>query len=343
MMSHALALPVIDRHVPTAYHIPGQAILATPLAIALLEADMITDALLEEPGVVEHKLVELALTAWWSELQHRNPLKYFRWTLHVQELDDLSGRHSQKDSPPVAWFCISHNNDFEVPRWTLERRINELEGLLLGFGQEVLAVLLHTCLHLPNALDPWRAADWAEWIWWGHSENDADLIEQFREDNGYDTAEEVLRDSDIMTRARFYEHMPRWVTAPRQTLAKDVIVSAATTPFAQDVIAACNALSAFASSSGFALSPSDVGAHRTGHEMVGGCMVLMWTSPGVIGQAIDEAVDLAYQGGECVEFIDSYPLEFSATALEKYKQRTEQIMQLAALAEQLIDLIGDPV
>lgn len=343
MMSHALALPVIDHQVPACYHIPGKAILAAPLAIALLEAEMITDGMLAEPGVTEHKLVEQSLTAWWSELQERNPTRHFRWELHVQELEDLTGTFSAKDAPPVAWFCITHNSNFELPRWTLQRRICELENLLPGFGQEVLAVLQHTCLHLPNALDPWRAVEWADWLWWGHSENDADLIEQFCEDNGFATAEEAMRDNDIMTRERFYEHMPRWVTSPRQTITKDCLVAAATTPFAQDVIAACDALSSFASGSTFKLSPPDVGAHRTGHETVGGCMVLMWTCPGVIGQAIDEAVDLAYQGGECVEFIDSYPLEFSGAAFEKYKQRTAQIMQLAVLAERLIDLIGDPV
>jgi PRTRC genetic system protein F len=343
MMSHPLSLPALSRDVPTRYCIPGEAILATPLAIALLDADLITDSMLAEPGAHEHKLVEQALSTWWMELNARNPMKYFRWTLHVQELDDLTGRHEQKTSPPVAWFCVSQHRDFEVPRWTLQRRLLELEDLLPGFGQEVLAVLLHTCLHLPNALDPWRAADWAEWLWWGHSENDADLIEQFRADNGYETAEDVLRDSDVMTRERFYEHMPRWVTAPRQTLPKDTLVAAATTPFARDVIAACDALSAFASSSAFTLSPSDVGSHRTGHEMVGGCMVLLWTCPGVIGQAIDEAVDLAYQGGECVEFIDSYPLELNGAAFQQYAARTEQILQLATLAERLIELIGEPV
>jgi len=343
MMAHTLALPAIDRHVPTRYHIPGEAILATPLAIALLEADMITSDMLAAPGVVEYKLVEQALTVWWTALQEQNPMKYFRWALHVQQLDDLTGRHEQKDSPPVAWFCMSHDSDFEMPRWTLERRISELENLLPGFGQEVLAVLLHTCLHLPNALDPWRAADWAEWIWWGHSENDADLIEQFRQDNEYATTEDALRDGDIMTRERFYEHMPRWVISPRQAIAKESLVAAATTPFARDVIAACDALSTFASSRSFTLRPPDVGAHRTGHDMVGGCMVLLWTCPGVIGQAIDEAVDQGYQGGECVEFIDSYPLEFSGPAFEKYKHRTAQIMQLAVLAERLIELIGDPV
>lgn len=343
MMSHSLALPAIERHIPTRYSIPGEAALAAPLAIALLEAELITDSMLSEPGTTEHKLVEQSLTVWWTDLQARHPTKYFRWDLHVGELDDLTGQFTQEDSPPVAWFCITRNDNTEMPTWTLERRITELEALLPGFGQEVMAVLRHTCLHLPNALDPWRAADWAEWIWWGNSENDADLIAQFCDDNGYATVEEALRDGDLITRERFYEHMPRWVISPRQTIAKESLVAAATTPFARDVIAACDALSTFASSSGFMLSPPDVGAHRTGHEMIGGCMVLLWTCPDVIGQAIDETVDIAYQAGEYVEFIDSYPLEFSGAAFEKYKQRTAQIMQLAVLAERLIELIGDPV
>lgn len=343
MMAHTLALPAFASNIPTCYHIPGQAMLATPLAIALLEADTITDDMLAAPAVVEHKLVEQALTAWWTELQEQNPTKHFRWTLHVQELDDLTGVRTLNDSAPVAWFCISHNSDFEVPRWTLERRISELETLLPGFGQEVLAVLRHTCLHLPNALDPWRAVDWAEWLWWGHYENDADMVEQTRVDNGYATTEEALRDGDIMTQAKFYEHMPRWVTAPKQTITRESMVVAATTQFAQEVIAACDALSGFACTPTFTLRPSDVGSHRTGHEMIGGCMVLLWTCPGVIGEAIDEAVDITYQGGEYVEFIDSYPLEFSGAAFVKYKERTAQMMQLAVLAERLIELIGDPV
>lgn len=343
MMTHALSLPELGRSIPARYKIPGQAAIAAPLAITLIEAGLVTDTMLAEPQVSERALVENSLSAWWNEIQPRYPMKYFRWNLHVQELDDLTGRLSQKDSPPVSWFCITHNDNFELPRWTLERRITELEGLLPGFGQAVLAVLFETCLHLPNALDPWRAADWADWLWWGHSENDADLIEQFREENGYSTAEEALRDSDIMTRERFFEHMPRWVITPHQTVSRDAMVAAATTPLARDVIAACDALSAFACSKEFKVRPPYVGAHRSGHEMVGGCMVLLWNCPGVIGQAIDEAVEIAYQGGECVEFIDSYPLEFSATEFAKYKERTEQILQLAALAEHLIELIGDTV
>jgi PRTRC genetic system protein F len=340
MMISTLSLPQLHANIPMTFRVPGEAALATPLAIALIEADMVTDAMLAAPGVSERKVAELSLTKWWTDLQARYPLKHFHWSLHIQELEDLTAQRPASDAKPLAWFCMTNDTKFEPPRFTLARRITELEGMLPGFGQTVLAVLRQTCMRLPDALDPWRAADWAEYLWWSESRDDAELLEQYREMNGFKTIEEAMDDAP-MTRASFYEHMPRWVTSPRQVATKEAIIAAAKTPFARSVIAACDALSELCCSKDFRLRPSDVGAYHCGYEAIGGCMVLLWTLPGVIGQAIDEFVDLAYECGEYVEFIDSHPLDLSTNELKQYMQRTEKVMQIAMLAERLLDLIGD--
>lgn len=344
MIANAIALPQLHASIPSQYRVRGASTLAAPLAIAAIEAGMVDNDMLNAMGATEQRVVEKALTTWWHDLRSRTELRLFAWDLHVQELLDYRGQQHTAGKGAVAWFCLTNAGGAdEMPRFTLFRKTLELEGLIPGFGQSVLAVLFQACLRLPEGLNPWRALDWAEWLWWSDSVNDEELLEQAREDNGYATVQEAAADLDIMTRARFHENVPEWVTSPSQRVPKEAIVAAAITPFSREVIAACDAIAALANSKDFSLRPYDVGTHQMPGECVTGSMVLLWDVGDVIGQIIDETIDMAMQSGESMEFIDCQPVEMNARALRRYKRRTEQMMQMAALTERLLQLIGDPL
>jgi PRTRC genetic system protein F len=344
VIANAIALPQLQASIPSQYRVRGASALATPLAVAAIEAGMVGNDMLNAIGATEQRIVENSLTVWWQHLQELYPLRHFKWNLHVQELLDYRGKQIEGGNEPVAWFCITNAGGADdMPRFTLFRRTLELEALLPGFGQAVLAVLLQACLRLPDGLNPWRAFEWAEWLWWSETVNDEELLEEARINNGYATIAEAAADLDIMTRARFHENVPQWVTSPSQVATKEAISAAAITPFSKAVIAACDAISELACDKEFTLRTSEVGNYRTCRECVTGSMVLLWDVNDVIGQVIDEAIEMAYGSGEYIEFIDSQPVAMTAGALRRYKKRTEQIMQMAILTERLLDLIGDPL
>lgn len=348
-----LALPSIADSIPFEMHIPGETSLTAPLALALLEARVVTDDMLlpgpnapliqvfNEPD--ERELSMHALTTWWSALQAKFPTRHFRWDLHVQELNDLTGQHDA--TPPAAgWFCITRNTNSDIPRVALARGAGQLESCLEGFGQTVLAVLYDCLLRMPESLNPMVAAEWAEQMHWQESENDEELIRNAREDGripagaGADAIEEHL-----MTRAHFYSEMPRWATAPRRVASRKAIVRAARGKYEKSVIAACDAIAELVARPGFNLRPFDCGTHHSGHYCIDGCMVLLWNDGDVVGAVIDDWLNDVGQTGEYVDFIDAHPVQLNAKAVKQYIARTEQMMELAALTERLIDLIGEPI
>ncbi len=339
----ALALPKLHSSVPMTMRIAGENILTAPLAIALLEANLITGTMLtsdKDMAADEHALSTLALSTWWDSIQYQP--KYFNWTMHVQELEDYTGRH-REGRGNVGWFCLRRNDNVDMPRFTLARGIGELESTLEGYGQTVLAVLHDACLHLPDALDPWRAASYAEYLYWHDSSTDEELLEDQRIERGYDTVQEVLDDDDVLTRAEFYKHIPRWVTAPRRVLARQTIVDAAQSSHDHEVIAACDAIAALAGAPRFRLKPHEIGAHQFCDQCIDGCMVLLWTSNDQISRALDDALNDFGESGEYSEYIDAHPLRLTGKDFKRYKARTEQMMQLATLTERLLDLIGDQI
>lgn len=344
----ALALPHLHSSIPSEMHIPGKSDLAAPLAIALLEARLITDAMLmpgpnaplvevlREPDELE--LSMRALTAWWDGIQY--PAKYFRWNLHVQDLDDLTGRHESLTGQ-IGWFCLTRDDNFGIPRFALRRLITELEATREGFGQTVLAVLLDATRHLPDSLDPWRAESFAEWLHWHSTSSDAELLEMLREDHDYLTTQEVLDDGDVMTREKFYADMPRWVTSPKIILSHSEMLGAARNDFESDVIDACDAICNMTRQA--ALKPHEIGSHQCGQDSVDGCMVLLWTEGDQISRAIDDGLNALGESGEYAEFIDAHPVPLTAEGIRTFQARTKKIIQLAALTERLLDLIGDPL
>lgn len=352
MTRAALALPALSPAVPLEMYIPGQNSLVVPLAIALLEANVITDAMLRpgpnatlievlgEPD--EREVSMLALTKWWSSLVGAHPCQFFRWCLFVQKLTD-HGNGTRNNDEMTAHFCLARLNSGDIPRFALARRTEQLEARLEGFGQTVLAVLFDATLLLPDSLNPWRAVDWVEWLHWSDSENDEELLESRRDEGGFETIAEVIENCDVLTRAEFYKNMPRWVVAPRRVASRKAIVRAAREGFETDVIAACDALASLVNSPDFVLRPWDKGSERCGYDSVDACMVLLWQESDVVSRVIDDALEIFSQGSDTTEYIDISPVQMTAEGVHEFQLHTKQMLQVAVLVERLVLLIGDPL
>lgn len=345
-----LSLPTLPSTLPVLMHIPGQDALVVPLAIALLEANVITDAMLApgpdatliqvfgEPD--ERELSMVALSRWWQRMIRNHSCKFFRWDLSVHKLE-LNGNNVADVDANTAFFCFSRQNG-DIPRFSLARCAELLEARLEGFGQTVVAVLFDACLMLPDSFNPWYAVDMAEWLYWGNSKNDEEMIEQYRVENGIETTREVIEDFDVMTRAKFYAHIPRWVTAPRRTVSRESILCAARKGWEQQVVAACDAIHQLVNDPAFTLRPGHKGKHRAGLDCIDASMVLLWREGDELGAVIDEALEMFGQTGDYVDFIDINPVPMTAAGIHEFQAHTKQMMQLAVLTERLILLIGDP-
>jgi len=344
--SAALALPLFGPEVPNCYTIPGVDQMTIPLTIALLDANVITDAMLRTPrnallvdvfGETEKQLSQRALSHWWTRVIRANSCKFFRWSLHVQQLDDGGHGHSKETT---AWFCLNRM-DGEMPRFALAPGVEKLERLLEGFGQTVLSVLRDATNLLPDSFTPWFARGWVESSYWHDSRDDIELLEMRREMNGYDTVQELLEAEHVITRDVFYREMPEWVCEPNRTRTRDEVGAAASTDLARRVVQVCDELHALVSKQGFVLSPIDKGVYRCGHDTIDGSMVLLWKQYDVVGQAIDDYLEDLGNAGDYCDFIDANPVPMTADGIRDFQIRTEQALQVAVLTEKLLLLLGE--
>lgn len=348
-MMHALALPHLSPAIPLQLLISGKDAFVAPLTIALLEADVITDAMLrprrnapltEVFGDLDARdLAMRGLSKWWDATIKANSCKFFRWALHVQHMDSNYGRPEYDGH---AWFIFTRIDTAKgIPRFALERKTQLLEAKLAGFGQTVLAVLCDATMRLPESFTPWRALDMADYFHWRSTANDAELLEQIRAENNYATAEEAIENDGVLTREAFYRYMPRWVTAPSRVVSRDDICAANLNGFQISVVAACDAIAELVGRPGFTLHPADKGVYRTGQDTTEAAMALLWREGDVIGQVIDDVINDLYQGGDTNDFIDANPVPMTAAGIREFQNLTEQMMQLAVLTERLVLLIGD--
>jgi PRTRC genetic system protein F len=346
---HALALPHLSPAIPLKLLISGHDAFVVPLTIALLEADVITNAMLRPPknsplidvfgGLAARDLAMRGLSKWWDATIKANSCKFFRWSLHAQNLD---ATHAHQEYEDHAWFIFTRIDGASgIPRFALERNIELLEAKLEGFGQTVLAVLYDATMRLPESLTPWRAADMADYFHWRSTADDAELLAQVREENGYETDQEAIDNDGVLTREEFYRYMPRWVTNPQRIVSRDDICAARLNGFQISVVAACDAIAELVSRPGFTLHPADKGVYRTGQDTTEGSMVLLWREGDIVGQVIDDVINDFYNAGDATDFIDANPVPMTAAGIREFQDLTEQMMQLAVLTERLILLIGD--
>jgi len=342
-----LALPQLAAEIPMRYTVPGADALTVPLTIALLEAGVISNAMLRTPrnarltevlgGEDEKNLSARALAHWWTRLIRAKPCKFFRWSLHVQQLDAANGCYEKETT---AWFCLTRIGD-DIPRFALARGVERLEQKLKGLGQTVLAVLRDATLLLPDSLNPWVALDWAQRAYWDYTDNDVELLEHQREMHGYKTVQELVENEQIITRAVFYADLPEWVCAPKRILSREAIAAAEPNLFALRVIVLCDELHALVNRADFILHPADKGVSRTGWDTVDGAMVLLWKEHDVIGETLDDFLEGLGNSGEYVDFIDANPVPMTADAIREFQTKTEQMIEVAVLTEKLILLLGE--
>jgi len=341
-----LALPQLAAEIPMQYTLHGADTLTVPLTIALIEANVISNAMLRTPrnalltevfGNQEQQLSARALSHWWTRLIRNKPCRFFRWSLHVQLLDDLTLTHN---SATTAWFCFTRMEG-DIPRFALAPGIERLERKLKGLGQTVLAVLRDATLLLPDSMNPWVAVDWAERAYWQHTENDVELLELERENHGYKTVQELVENEQIITRAIFFAGMPEWVCYPKRVLSREAIATVEAMGFAGRVIALCDALHALVNRADFVLHPSDKGTYRCGYDTVDGAMVLLWKEHGTIGQTLDDYLEGLGNSGEYVEFIDANPVPMTAAGIREFQTKTEQTIEVAVVVEKLVLLLGE--
>lgn len=344
-----LALPALAPEVPAQYVLPGEDALAVPLLIALIEAGVVTDTMLRAPrnallvdvfDAQEKQLAERALAHWWTNLVRARPCKFFRWEMHVQQLDDTGHGY---DKSSTAWFCFERmqRDDDYPPRFALSKGVEKLESLLEGFGQTVLAVLHDASMLLPDSQAPWHAARWAEYVYWGEWDNDVEMLENRRIEGRYDTVAQLVENEHIVTRAMFFTDVPEWACAPKRVRSRAEIVAAASTAFARQVIEVCDALHELVNRPDFILDPSDKGAFRCGHDTIDASMILLWKPFDVISETIDHFLNDLGNCGEYVDFIDANPVPLTAAGVREFLTKTEQAIQVAVLTEKLVLLLGE--
>lgn len=345
MAAHAasqLAIPRLAPTIPHAYRIPGNSGLCAPLALALLESKQLPNqmfslgpnALLTQvfADLHERDVASRALTNWWDRAHRRYPTKNFMWTLAVTErisYDEEPDKH-----PNRAWFVLGRSEKTDMPRFSLAHAIENLELRLEGFGQTVLAVLYDSTTYLPEALTPWKAHNWVDMLHWSESENDREMI-ALAKMNG-DAPE------DLMTRARFFENMPRWVVRPKRKLSREQIVRAARDKKDHDVIAACDAIHALVNRPDFVVIPHECGTETSGEESYEAFAVISWRAFDAPGNVIDEWLNMIGNSGEAIDAIDIRRVELTTESIEHWMRRTEQMMHLAKLTDNLLCLIGEP-
>lgn len=341
-----LALPELAPEIPGRYVVPGGDALTVPLTIALLEAGVISDAMLRAPRNAllvdvlnedERRLSERALSHWWTRLIRAKPCKFFRWSLEVQQLSDT---RSEYDSATTVWFCFNRMSG-DIPRFALAPGLERLERIKEGFGQTVLAVLRDATLLLPDSFTPWQALGLAEYLYWNHSQDDVEMLEDRREMGGYATVQELLEHEDVMTRAAFYADLPEWVCSPQRVLSREEIAAAGADDFALRTIALCDQLHTLVSRPDFVLRSTDKGTYRCGRDTVDGSMVLLWKEFDVVGQTIDDYLNDLGNSGEYCEFIDANPVPMTAAGIREFQTKTEQMIDVAVLTEKLILLLGE--
>jgi len=345
-----MAIPSLSTSIPLTYRITSAGGLTAPLTIALLEANVISDAMLRHPRMAggmtlaeifnnddARELSMRALSKWWSNLVKNNSCKFFRWNLHVQSLDvgDIDPSDRGK-----AWFIFTRQ-DGELPRFAIGAKLEKLEATLPGFGQTVLAVLKDASLLLPDCVAPWQAAEFADCIHWGSSTTDEEMLEEHREMNGYASIQQVREECDLLTRARFYEHMPRWATNPKRVASRDAMVAVASNVHERAVIAACDAIAELASKPRFFLQAHERGAHRCGQYPFEASMALLWKEADLVGAVIDDHINDLFNSGEGTEFIDANPVAMTARGIQEFQEDMEHMMQLAVLTERLVLLVGE--
>lgn len=345
-----LALPYMHAAIPSVLTLRQSSRIDQPLAIALLEANIITDAMLQPRpnmplvdvfrGLDERALCIAGLSTWWNSLQYQSVSSIFHWNLHVQELNDWTG--TRPELTGHLWFCMTRDQKTDIPRFELYQRITQLENTLAGFGQTVMALLRDAIFHLPTAFDLWFAEDIARNWLWQDATCDEELLENARFEGGFETVQEVLDSGHVTTMAEFYRDTPAWVTTPARVLSRKKIRRAAKSDFELAVVAACDAISAVASAPGFTVKSHQVGAHQAGCDSTDSCAVLLWRQDGEAVHVIDNYLDDLGNSGEHTDFIDAAPVEPSHAGILAYKTRTENIMRLAQATERLLNLVGEP-
>lgn len=353
----ALALPVLSRDVPRRMYIPGETGLTAPLALALLEACVVTDAMLvpgpnatlvevfNEPD--EREMSIHALSTWWTALENRFPTNHFKWELHVQDLNEIEDHSGGRYTNGMAgWFCLTRNQNTDIPRVSLARRAGQLENCLEGFGQTALAVLWDALNRLPETFTPWFAENVAEQLYWQESETDEEMIAAAIEEGRIEAfATGLAADAftgDLMTRARFFEDMPRWATAPRRVASREAIVRAARgKPYEKSVIAACDNIIAIASRPGFCLNTWDFGVQANGHYNIDACACVLWQEGDTVTTVIDHWLNDIGQAGEYVDFISMNQVPLTTPRVLEFLREMECMMELAQATETLLFLLGD--
>lgn len=329
----SLALPHLAPAIPQQFTHYGRGALSAPLAIALIELGMITAADLAGREY-EARLVELALTRWWN--RQTAGLTLFRWSLHVQELDTYTS-HEQDGWP---CFCVVPIGD--APHFSLALRVEGLENELTGFGQTVLAVLEDACCYLPVAWTLREALGMASHIHWMGESDEQEVILEMIDQGEYATREAVLAEVDLFTRAQFFAGMPEWAPLPRRVCSREDIEIAASSNRSKSVIKACDAITTLVHSTGFMLQRGESALQTMHTESVLACVWLRWSIDDATERAIDDYLENASQCGEYVEFIAACKVPATKAAIASYLRKMENMLQLAALVEQLIVLIGTP-
>lgn len=338
-----LALPTLDQHVHSSYVVSGQDAISRPLAKAMLEAGLITDADFR-PGpraklvdvfqdLNEKTLAERALSRWWRA--QTASLRLFSFALHVQRLDEM------RDFPDHLWFCLTQKGD--VPQISLALQVEALERELEGFGQTVVALLQDALRHLPEAWTPWKAWDYATYIYWAGHGSEEEYIEDRLAYGDHASREALLADEDVVTRAQILGSMPEWMLRPQRVHSRAKLERAARSTLGKNVLAACDRLHAAACATRpdwDIANMSDLREHLD-VTSTSDCLLLRWYEDDSAARIADDAYEEVYNNGNACEFLRAAPVATTPEGITDYMRRMEGMLRLAAATEPLLMLLGE--
>jgi len=328
-------LPRLSARIPTVVRqagVSGQEI-AVGLATTLLEVGLAdqNDIYMSADASI---LARRVMTRWWAKNTEGMPL--FAWQPSIR-----TGKEFWNGDDTTPYFCVGPLYD-ELPHFHIRDGITQLEQECEGLGQTVLALLGDACRYLPYSLTPSGVLGLAQWFYW-QGEHDEVAYAKLEVDHGCcdeDTVEQFLQNNEVFKRSEFFQNIPAWLTSPERTCSRDTALASVKSHFAHQVIATCDAISAYGARQEF-ISHASVSAFSTdvGIDQIAAAFLLSWDDNDSTGRTIDDAFNMFHQG-ECTQQFAIASIDLEPKKFKRRLREMEESLGLARLVGDLLLLIG---
>jgi PRTRC genetic system protein F len=338
MTFDAIALPSLDG-IPASYMLRDEGDFARPLALSLLNNELIGAEDIVRRPASENALCSKALTRHWREIIAR--LTLFDWQLSIEQDQYANGeywasnRFADKDQ---VWALIrTENGPFSCQQVCVGPAMEWLEGLRRGFGQTVLAALYDVLYALPLVCTTRTSILIAESTYWCGYDTEKDAAQELMMMNDVHTMDDLRTTCNFVTRKEIYGSMPRWARAPRRVLSRRQIERVAHADgYARRVVDAMDELWTVLK---FCGPFPDFSSKDTEAELIDFTLLVRWTEGDSAGRILDDYGHYVCDG-DYVNAASVTGLHLSDRTIPDWLQQMRSVALLAAAAERVLTLLG---